>query len=122
LTEEKASHDSSSQGSTCPSNDDIILPLADDGDVKVKEKCSSNSSYSTCCLAPMHFRFGKKDLADYIRSPVETAFGETIVAVCGGRRLTSDVRNLVAKLSDERAVHKGTGAQGIRLYVEEYAF
>lgn len=115
---EKASHNSSSQGSTCPSNDDI-LPLAD---ADVKEKCASNSSYSTCCLAPMHFRFGKKDLADYIRSPVETAFGETIVAVCGGRRLTCDVRNLVAKLSDERAVHKGTGAQGIRLYVEEYAF
>jgi NAD(P)H-flavin reductase len=115
---EMAPHDSSSQESSSPS-DDGILPLVD-GDEK--EKQPSYSSCATACLAPMHFSFGKKDLENYLRSPIETAFGETMVAVCGGRRLTSDVRNLVANLSDERAVHKGTGAQGIRLYVEEYAF
>jgi len=115
---EMAPHDSSSQESNFHS-DDGILPAVD-GDENEKRPC--HPSYPTACLAPMHFSFGKKDLEDYLRSPVETAFGETMVAVCGGRRLTSDVRNLVANLSDERAVHKGTGAQGIRLYVEEYAF
>jgi hypothetical protein len=36
--------------------------------------------------------------------------------------LVATVRNAVASLSDERAVHKGTGAQGIHLHVEEYCF
>jgi len=35
-----------------------------------------DSSYPEARLAPMHFSFGKKD-------PVKTAFGETMVAVCG---------------------------------------
>lgn len=83
---------------------------------------SSSCHPQPCCPAPVHLHFGKRDLLEYIRSPVETAYGETLVAVCGGKRLTSDVRNLVTRLSDERAVHKGSGAQGIRLYVEEYAF
>jgi NAD(P)H-flavin reductase len=111
---EKALHDISSRASSLHSD-------ADDAVTK-DGRTSSASCYRTARLAPVHFSFGKKDLAEYIRSPVETAFGETVVAVCGGRRLTSNVRNLVAQLSDERAVHKGTGAQGIRLYVEEYAF
>ena len=62
------------------------------------------------------------DLPAMIRGPVEAARGETLVVVCGGRALASGVRNCVARLSDERAVHKGTGAQGIRVHVEEYSF
>ncbi|EFQ32844.1 ferric reductase like transmembrane component [Colletotrichum graminicola M1.001] len=64
----------------------------------------------------------RPDLEELIREPVEAAGGETSVVVCGGRPLTSSVRNCVAALSDERAVHKGTGAQGIHLFVEEYSF
>lgn len=48
--------------------------------------------------------------------------GETAVAVCGGKSLVGKTRNSVVKLSDERAVHKGTGAQGVFLHVEEYCF
>jgi len=62
------------------------------------------------------------DISPHIRDPVEAAYGETAVAVCGGRPLVAKVRNAVASLSDERAVHKGTGAQGIHLHVEEYSF
>jgi NAD(P)H-flavin reductase len=57
-----------------------------------------------------------------IRRAVETAHGETGVVVCGGKPLSGHVRNVVAALSDERAVHKGTGAQGIFLHVEEFGF
>jgi hypothetical protein len=57
-----------------------------------------------------------------IRRAVEATAGETSVVVCGGPSLASRVRNCVAALSDERAVHKGTGAQGIHLHVEEYSF
>ncbi|KAH8165918.1 hypothetical protein CIB48_g2319 [Xylaria polymorpha] len=64
----------------------------------------------------------RPDIADFIRGAVEETGGETGVVVCGGQSLVAQVRTSVAKLSDERAVHKGTGAQGIHLYVEEYSF
>ncbi|GJC86187.1 ferric reductase transmembrane component 4 [Colletotrichum liriopes] len=66
--------------------------------------------------------YSRPDLEELIRQPVEASGGETSVVVCGGQSLTSSVRNCVAALSDERAVHKGTGAQGIHLFVEEYSF
>ncbi|KAK3323054.1 hypothetical protein B0H66DRAFT_219074 [Apodospora peruviana] len=64
----------------------------------------------------------RPDVEAFIRAPVEASGGETSVVVCGGPSLVSRVRNCVASLSDERAVHKGTGAQGIQLHVEEYSF
>lgn len=64
----------------------------------------------------------RPDLEYLIRKPVEAARGETAVIVCGGNGLVSRVRNLVVSLSDERAVHKGSGAQGIAIFVEEYLF
>lgn len=64
----------------------------------------------------------RPDLEPLIRDAVERAWGETAVVVCGGREITARARNCVSRLSDERAVHKGTGAQGIYLHVEEYAF
>jgi len=48
--------------------------------------------------------------------------GETGVVVCGSIGLSAAVRNAVVKVSDERAVHKGTGSQGIRLWVESYSW
>ncbi|KAG0648850.1 Ferric-chelate reductase 7 [Hyphodiscus hymeniophilus] len=68
------------------------------------------------------YSYGRPDIACFIRRPVEMTGGETSVAVCGGKSLVTTVRNSVASLSDERAVHKGTGAQGIHLHVEEYCF
>ena len=65
---------------------------------------------------------GRPNLAEFIRYPIEKSGGETSVAVCGGKELVATVSNCVASLSDERAVHKGTGAQGIHLHVEEYCF
>ncbi|AEO68631.1 uncharacterized protein THITE_2118215 [Thermothielavioides terrestris NRRL 8126] len=64
----------------------------------------------------------RPDVEAFIRGPVEATGGETSVVVCGGPSLAARVRNCVAALSDERAVHKGTGAQGIHLFVEEYSF
>jgi predicted ferric reductase len=64
----------------------------------------------------------RPDIEELVRAPVEAAYGETAVVVCGGRSLVASVRNLVVRLSDERAVHKGTGAQGIAVFAEEYSF
>ncbi|TKA72128.1 hypothetical protein B0A55_06359 [Friedmanniomyces simplex] len=57
-----------------------------------------------------------------IRPAVEAALGETAVVVCGGLSITAQARKFVAALSDERAVHKGTGAQGIFLFTETYGW
>jgi hypothetical protein len=48
--------------------------------------------------------------------------GETGILACGGSRFTADLRNYVARTSDERAVHKGTGAQGLYLFCETYGW
>ncbi|KAM0482473.1 hypothetical protein ACHAPX_002991 [Trichoderma viride] len=64
----------------------------------------------------------RPDIEQLIRQPVEVAYGETAVVVCGGPEIVATTRNCVSRLSDERAVHKGTGAQGIYLHVEEYSF
>lgn len=70
----------------------------------------------------VHHLSTRPDIEAFIREPVEAAGGETSVVVCGGKSLVARARNCVARLSDERAVHKGTGAQGIHLHVEEYCF
>lgn len=70
----------------------------------------------------LHEYTSRPDIEALIREPVEDAWGETAVVVCGGKEIVARTRNCVAALSDERAVHKGTGAQGIYLHVEEYAF
>ena len=57
-----------------------------------------------------------------IRPAVEAAVGETAVVVCGGLSITAQTRTFVAALSDERAVHKGSGAQGIFLFSETYGW
>ncbi|KAJ5092507.1 hypothetical protein NUU61_007377 [Penicillium alfredii] len=57
-----------------------------------------------------------------IRNVLEKAEGESAVVVCGPRGLADDVRRSVVSLSDERAVHKGTGAQGIYLHVENFGW
>lgn len=93
--------------------------------------CSCSEDAGPCCCAgpsavpPMReivYSYSRPHIADFIRRPVEITGGETSVAVCGGKSLVATVRNSVARLSDERAVHKGTGAQGIHLHVEEYCF
>ncbi|KAI5918367.1 ferric reductase like transmembrane component-domain-containing protein [Camillea tinctor] len=80
------------------------------------------SSVENCPDSHVHFSGSRPDIADFIRTAVEATGGETSVVVCGGQSLVANVRTSVTKLSDERAVHKGTGAQGIYLHVEEYCF
>lgn len=109
--------------------------------VKSHSPSNSTSSWNTlaperdCCCAEdgeksqsllpskaIIYSYERPDIASFIRCPVEMTGGETCIAVCGGKSLVASVRNFVASLSDERAVHKGTGAQGLYLHVEEYCF
>ncbi|KAJ5143563.1 Riboflavin synthase-like beta-barrel [Penicillium bovifimosum] len=68
----------------------------------------------------LHTLTGRPTPRVIIQKVLEKAEGESAVVVCGPRGLADDVRRSVVSLSDERAVHKGTGAQGIYLHVENF--
>ncbi|PNS14873.1 Ferric/cupric reductase transmembrane component 1 [Sphaceloma murrayae] len=65
---------------------------------------------------------GRPMIKDIIRTSLEQAMGEGAVLACGPQGLINDVRNMTVQLSDERAVHKGTGAQGIYLHTEAFGY
>lgn len=65
---------------------------------------------------------GRPKTRDIIRRSLEQALGESAVVVCGPQGLVADVKQDVCSLSDERAVHKGTGAQGIYLHTESFGY
>jgi predicted ferric reductase len=71
---------------------------------------------------PMKLVSGRPQPRSIIRKVLEEAEGESAVVVCGPQGLRDDVRESVVVLSDERAVHKGTGAQGIYLHVEGFGY
>ncbi|KAK3697298.1 ferric-chelate reductase Frp1 [Vermiconidia calcicola] len=76
---------------------------------------------SDCSMLSM--RYGARPTIDsMVRPAVEAALGETAVVVCGGLSVTAQTRTYVAALSDERGVHKGSGAQGIFLFSETYGW
>lgn len=65
---------------------------------------------------------GRPQTKDIIRRSLEQALGESAVVVCGPHGLVSDVKQNVVELGDERAVHKGTGAQGVYLHTESFGW
>lgn len=65
---------------------------------------------------------GRPNLLGIIRNSLEEALGEAAVVACGPQGLVDDVRRVVVGLSNERAVHKGTGAQGIYLHTEAFGY
>ncbi|CZT17577.1 related to ferric reductase (metalloreductase) [Ramularia collo-cygni] len=67
------------------------------------------------------FYSGRLDIRETVSSLLDDAEGESGIAVCGPIGLSSEVRNTVVRLSDERAIHKGTSAQGCALHVETFS-
>ncbi|OQD83818.1 hypothetical protein PENANT_c015G06168 [Penicillium antarcticum] len=85
----------------------------------VKAKTQPVELKEACVIRPTIVS-GRPTPRIIIRKVLEKAEGESAVVVCGPRGLADDVRRSVVSLSDERAVHKGTGAQGIYLHVENF--
>jgi predicted ferric reductase len=83
---------------------------------------SSSSSSLKKSSSPLKILTGRPYPRSIIRKVLEEAEGESAVVVCGPRGLQDDVRDSVVALSDERAVHKGTGAQGVYLHVEGFCY
>ncbi len=65
---------------------------------------------------------GRPQPRNIIRKTLEQAYGESAVVVCGPIGLVDDVRRSVVSLSDQRAIHKGTGAQGLYLHTEAFNY
>lgn len=57
---------------------------------------------------------GRPAIKPIINKELERALGESAVVVCGPSGLVESTRSAVVELCDERAIHKGTGAQGVR--------
>lgn len=65
---------------------------------------------------------GRPHVSNIIRKTAEAALGEMAVVVCGPAGLVQCARNAVVAISDDRAVHKGTGAQGIYVHAEAFGY
>ena len=88
-------------------------PSASIGETSVmkKQKSKSASQPST------DYHAGRPDVHNLLLAPIQGAIGESAVCVCGPLGLRMAVRAAVVRISDDRAVHKGTGNQGIYLHV-----
>lgn len=85
--------------------------------------CSPNNPTSQfTALAPSSFSSGRPDIHSLIWQLLDQAEGESGIACCGPVGLNARVRNSVVSVSDERAVHKGTGEQGVYLHVEGFGW
>lgn len=76
---------------------------------------SENSFAAPLYLPPEHIFSGRPSIKTLLNKELEKALGESAVVVCGPAELIQKTRQVVVALSDERAVHKGTGAQGVSL-------
>lgn len=85
------------------------------------EKSLSKGAVNNPVLQCAALQTGRPCFDDLFRDVVCQAEGETAVAVCGPLGLSVSVRSAVVKISDELAVHKGTGAQGMYLHVESFS-
>ncbi|KAH8153495.1 uncharacterized protein LAJ45_02308 [Morchella importuna] len=86
-----------------------------------QQNINKNSSAATLCLPDeVHIMAGRPAVRSIVQKELERALGETAVVVCGPAGLIDSSRTAVVELSDERAVHKGTGAQGIWFHAEAF--
>ncbi|KIN08735.1 hypothetical protein OIDMADRAFT_188407 [Oidiodendron maius Zn] len=119
-----------SHGSALPLNDEkeeITSHSMPDADEKqeIRQRSVSFdqprrlSSESSDAFTVLH---GRPILDTILRPVIEGAWGETGIFACGNASFMADVRNYTARESDERAVHKGTGAQALYLYTQTYGW
>jgi ferric-chelate reductase len=68
------------------------------------------------------FVCGRPDMTELVWELANQAEGEMGIFTCGPLGMSTEIRRTVARVSDERAVHMGTGAEGIYLHVESFAW
>ena len=118
---------SSAEGKCCCSNDATAVAVADPEEEK-NESIESDSGKNNALPGTLEklascssFCSGRPIMGELIDEVARESLGEIAVAVCGTPGLNQSVRNTVVRTSDDRAVHKGTDAQGIFLHVEAFS-
>ena len=101
-------------------NADALGNVKFDGITEKATYLPTSKSYSLSDTAVL--QSGRPPIEDIMWNVLDHADGETGIAVCGPLGLSTRCRRAVARISDERGVHKGTGAQGVYLHVEGYAW
>jgi len=105
---------------------DNIMPTKTAQKTTTAKNTSQTSSVSEKKLTTLSslatFTSGRPSFQPILWDLADQAEGEMGIATCGPMGLSTGIRNTVAKISDERAVHKGTGAQGIYLHVESFCW
>lgn len=96
-----------------PSSKQKSQPVANVRRIPTRENSSSSSNL-------MMVRSGCPDIETIIWEMLECAEGESGIAVCGPLSLGMRCRKAVSRVSGQRGVHKGTGAQGVYLHVEGF--
>ena len=108
-----------------------------DGDTSNEKEAIIDSSSAISAVLPVTARSGEKPTSlticatfksgrlsfhPFVWELADQAEGEMGIAVCGPLELCKTIRMMAAVISDERAVHKGTGAQGMFLHVESFGW
>ncbi|KAI9823473.1 MAG: hypothetical protein M1832_002484 [Thelocarpon impressellum] len=126
VADEDAITTSTAAQCTCacePRAADATRPATSTSSASTSTTSSSSPSKPRQQLHPaITLLFGRPQARTIIRKTLERAEGESAVVVCGPAGLVGDVRGSVVALSDERAVHKGTGAQGVWLHCEGFGY
>ncbi|KAH7336144.1 metalloreductase [Rhexocercosporidium sp. MPI-PUGE-AT-0058] len=112
-------------------DENVILPVCECGSTStIRGATSAASNYtnsfeksrSSIVDNRISILSGRPDVSDAIRRTAESAMGEMAVVVCGPQGLVQSTRNAAAAVSDDRGVHKGTGAQGIYVHAETFGY
>ncbi|KKP03286.1 hypothetical protein THAR02_04619 [Trichoderma harzianum] len=92
------------------------FPVLDDEKVEIAESRNRRASDADISFAELHV--GRPTFRSMLERRVNQAQGETAVAVCGPLGLSVAVRSAVVRISDDLAVDKGGGLDGLYLHVE----
>lgn len=104
--------------------DSLTVPLQDEKRASMGSTFSSTSALiKDGSLDPrIVVHYGRPELVTIIRQEAEKALGEMAVVVCGPPGMVRGARSAVSHMSDERGIHKGTGAQGIYVHAEMFGY
>lgn len=100
---------------------DTIVKSEDAKDV-ISTAIPQDEAETSVPIPAASFTSGRPTLKPLLWELLDHARGETGVAVCGPLGLVSTVRNTVATVSEERGSNKGTGAEGVYLHAESFAW
>ncbi|KAK4063529.1 uncharacterized protein Triagg1_9406 [Trichoderma aggressivum f. europaeum] len=93
-------------------------PVLEDDKAEASKSWKRRTSTADVSFAELHM--GRPTFRTMLERRIHQAQGETAVAVCGPLGLSVAVRSAVVRISDDLAVDKGSGLDGLYLHVENF--